>query len=431
MTAAGREDHAPTTGSASISGSSLSITVVLPCLNESSSIAACVHEAQEGLKQAGLPGEVLVVDNGSTDGSVDLAAQAGARVINEDRRGYGSALRRGVAEARGKITAMADADRTYDLSRLGDLVGPIAAGNADMVLGSRLDRLNRGTMPLLHRLIGTPLISFALRRACPGLRVSDSQSGYRAFLTDKVRALGLKAPGMEFASEMLIRASQEGLRIRERPLGYRPRAGESKLRTFSDGWRHLQLILLLAPQLLLFWPGALLLGLGILLSALSLLNPVGFGLGPLHWQPIFLSPIMIVLGVMGVLSGAVVAYHSTLSSPRLTTRFAGVGRANFPGRCITAGAFSLLAGLVLDVFLFAAWITDGSSPSRALALAGIAQALVIAGVVSAGFGVLYRIQLGQSAYRNRHAGGEILPFRIGIRSAAAADSSSLSAASGD
>jgi len=115
-----------------------------------------------------------------------------------------------VAEARGKIIVMADADRTYDLSRLGDLVGPIAAGTADMVLGSRLDQLNRGTMPLLHRLIGTPVISFALRRACPGLRVSDSQSGYRAFLTDKVRALGLKAPGMEFASEMLIRASRKG-----------------------------------------------------------------------------------------------------------------------------------------------------------------------------------------------------------------------------
>jgi len=108
-----------------------------------------------------------------------------------------------------------------------------------------------------------------------------------------------------------------------------------------------------------------------------------------------------------------------------------VGKASFPGRCITAGAFSLLAGLVLDVFLFAAWITDGSSPSRALALAGLAQALVIAGVVSAGFGVLYRIQLGQSAYRNCQAGGEILPFRIGIRSPAAADSSPLSAAGGD
>lgn len=326
---------------------------------------------------------------------------------------------------------MADADRTYDLSRLGDLVGPIAAGNADVVLGSRLDRLNRGTMPLLHRLIGTPVISFALRRACPGLRVSDSQSGYRAFLTDKVRALGLRALGMEFASEMLIRASQEGLRIDERPLSYRPREGQSKLRTFTDGWRHLQLIMLLAPQLLLFWPGVVLLGLGALLSVLSLLNPVGFGLGPLHWQPIFLSPIMIVLGTMGVLSGAVVAYHSTLTGPRLTARFAGVGRVTFPARCITGGVFSLLAGLGLDVVLFTAWVTDGSSPSRALALAGIAQALVIAGVVLAGFGVLYRILVGQSAYRNHHAGGEILPFRFGLKIPLPIDREARSAAGGD
>ena len=168
-----------------------SVTVVLPCLNESSAIVGCVHEAQKGLTQAGLSGEVLVVDNGSTDGSASLAVQAGARVVGEERRGYGSALRRGIAEARGTIIVMADADRTYRLDRLGELVAPVAEGIADVVLGSRLDRLNPGTMPLLHRLIGTPAISFALRRACPGLRVKDSQSGYRAFHAEKVRALGL------------------------------------------------------------------------------------------------------------------------------------------------------------------------------------------------------------------------------------------------
>jgi glycosyltransferase involved in cell wall biosynthesis len=408
-----------------------SVTVILPCLNESSAIVECVHEAQEGLEQAGLSGEVLVVDNGSTDGSASLAAQAGARVVAEERRGYGSALRRGIAEARGTIIVMADADRTYRLDRLGELVAPVAEGIADVVLGSRLDRLNPGTMPLLHRLIGTPAISFALRRACPGLRVKDSQSGYRAFHAEKVRALGLQAAGMEFASEMLIRASQEGLSIQERPLEYRPRVGPSKLNTLTDGWRHLQLILLLAPQLILFWPGLALLALGALLTTLSLLNPVGFGLGPLRWQPIFLGPIMVVLGTMGVLAGAVVAYHSTLPGPRVKARFALVGHAKFPGRCVNTGILALVGGMALDVFLFAAWVTDGSSPSRALALAGVAQALVITGVVLAGFGVLYRILVGQSAYRNQQAGGDILPFRFGIKPPVPADTDSVSAVGRD
>jgi glycosyltransferase involved in cell wall biosynthesis len=412
-------------------GPTPTVTVVLPCLNEASSIRECVREAREGLARASLTGEVLVVDNGSTDGSAELAAQAGARVVGEERRGYGSALRRGINEARGAITVMADADCTYDLSSLGELVAPIADGRADVILGSRLDGLNRGTMPVLHRLVGTPLISFALRRACPGLRVRDSQSGYRAFHTEKMRSLRLQATGMEFASEMLIRASQEGLRVGERPLGYRPRTGRSKLNTLTDGWRHLQLILLLAPQLLLFWPGLILLTLGVLLSVLSLLNPVGFGLGPLHWQPIFLAPILVVLGTMGALAGAVVAYHSTLTSPKVAARFAAVGRGGFAGRCITAGALALVGGLVLDVALFAFWIGDGSSPSRALALAGIAQALVIAGVVVGVFGVLYRILTGQSAYRSHQTSGEILPFRVGGQPPAPAEGDARSAAGQD
>lgn len=396
-------------GLSSSGGSSPAVTVLLPSLNESSSIAWCVGEAQQGLAGAGLNGEVLVVDNGSTDGSAELAVRAGARVVVEEQRGYGNALRRGITEAKGAVTVMADADRTYDLSRLGELVAPLVEGSADVVLGSRLEGLNRGTMPVLHRLVGTPLISFALRRACPGLRVRDSQTGYRAFRTQQIRSLQLRAGGMEFASEMLIRSSQQGLRIDEKPLGYRPRAGRSKLDTVSDGWRHLQLILLLAPQLLLFWPGLVILTLGLALSALSLIYPVGFELGALHWQPIFLAPIMIVLGAMGALSGAAIAHHSTLAGRKAASRFAALGHPRFAGACITVGALAAVGGLLLELVLFAVWITDGSSPARALALAGIAQALVITGLALVGFGVLYRILVGQTAYRNHRAPGTVPP----------------------
>lgn len=368
---------------------------------------SCVREAQAGLTRAGLTGEVLVVDNGSTDGSAELARSAGARVIAEERRGYGHAVGRGVAEARGDVTVTADADGTYDLTRLGEAVALVLDGTADLVIASRFGQLTRGSMPLLHRLVGTPALSFALRRACRGLRIRDSQSGYRAFKTRTLRALGLQAGGFELCSEMLIRASQEGLRVVERPLGYRPRVGRSKLATMADGWRHLQLILLLAPQLLLFWPGVVLLALGLALSVLSLLYPVGFQLGALHWQPIFLAPILIVLGTMGTLAGAVVTYHSTLASPRAVAHFALVGDRRFTAGCITTGVIALLAGLVLEVVLFAFWVGDGTSPSRALALAGIAQALVIAGVVASVFGVLYRILVGQSAYRNHRTAADL------------------------
>jgi hypothetical protein len=169
------------------------------------------------------------------------------------------------------------------------------------------------------------------------------------------------------------------------------------LRTFADGWRHLQLILLLAPQLFMFWPGLALLGLGVALSVVSLVSPLG--LGSLHWQPVFLGPIMIVLGSLGALAGAVLAHHSTLATPRAVRRFAVVGDPRFPGRCITVGAVAAAAGIVLEVVLFAIWITEDSSPVRALALAGIAQALVIAGLALAVFGILYRVLTGRDAGR--------------------------------
>ena len=340
------------------------VTVVLPCLDEAASIVACIEEARAGLDAAGVSGEILVVDNGSSDGSARLAAAAGARVVTAADPGYGNAVRTGVDHAAGEVVVMADADRTYELARLGELAKPVIAGEADLVLGSRLDGANRTTMPLLHRLIGNPAISFALRRACHGLRIRDSQSGFRAFDAAKMRRLGLKAPGMEFASEMLIRASNEGYRIEERPIGYRPRVGDSKLSTLADGWRHLQLILLLSPQLLLFWPGVTLLVLGSLLSALSLLNPIGFDFGTLHWQPIFLAPILVVLGSIAALSGAVIAHHSALAGRRAIPPFHLVGHPRFAGRCITTGVVAFITGMSLDVFLFAAWVGDGNWTRR-------------------------------------------------------------------
>ncbi len=386
------------------------VTVLLPCLNEAQSLATCIDAARTGLDAAGLAGEVLVVDNGSTDGSAEIAVENGARVVAATPSGYGSALQVGIRQARGDIIVMADADGTYDLTRLGELVGPILDNRADLMLGSRLEGTNRGTMPILHRFVGTPLISFLLRRAGSGAGVRDSQSGYRAFRTETIRGLDLKATGMEFASEMLIRAGHEGLRITETPIGYRRRTGDSKLRTFTDGWRHLQLILLLAPQLLLFWPGVFMVGSGVTLSVLSLFNPAGFKIGTLLWQPIFFAPILIVLGAASALAGIVLAHHSSLSGSAAVRRFAFVGNPRFPVRSVTAGILVLVPGILLEIVLFSAWLGTDGSPARRLVLAGIAQALILVGALLVGFGLTYRIVVRNAGYRDHAGAVDILRF---------------------
>lgn len=225
------------------------VSVILPCLNEEESIAETIAEAWQGLKKGGYSGEVVVVDNGSTDRSVALALESGARVVCEDERGYGAALRRGITEAHGDIGVMADADLTYDLPNLGQVVSKVEDG-ADLALACRLDGLNSDSMPLLHRLLGTPVLSFLLRRVTHGeVTVRDSQSGYRAFDLKRIRELRLQGSGMEFASEMLFQASLNSYQVEEIRLPYRPRVGESKLNTFEDGLRHLKLLTLLARAL--------------------------------------------------------------------------------------------------------------------------------------------------------------------------------------
>jgi len=180
------------------------VSVVLPCLNEAAAVTATVAEARRGLAATGLPGEVLVVDNGSSDDSIVLASAAGARVVREAVRGYGAAIAAGIAAARGDVIIMADADHTYDLERLGGLLAPLTTG-ADLVIGTRLQgAIAAGAMPGWHRYLGTPVLTKGLAIAA-GVRVSDSQSGYRAFRRETILGLGLRARGVEFASEMLAR----------------------------------------------------------------------------------------------------------------------------------------------------------------------------------------------------------------------------------
>jgi glycosyltransferase involved in cell wall biosynthesis len=370
----------------------LSVSVVLPCLNEASSVGLCVEEAKKTLEAAGLAGEIVVVDNGSTDGSPEIAASAGARVVHEAVPGYGSALRTGLRAARGEVVVMADADFTYDLRKIPELVAPIASDQADLVLGSRLDAATRATMPWLHRFVGTPAITFLAARACGRRVVADSQSGFRAFRRDRMAALGLRSTGMELATEMLIRAARAGLRITEVQTGYRPRIGESKLAPFADGWRHLQLILLLAPDLLLIGPGATLLGLGLILQVMSYVRPSGVDIGALQWQPVFFSGIALVIGVQALLAGAILAYHSSVVGPGVHRRFEFVGSPVFSRRCFAVGILLVAAGLAIDFVLFLFWVEGDSTRPRSFGHASLAQSLIIVGGTLATFGVVSRFQ---------------------------------------
>jgi hypothetical protein len=366
------------------------VSVVLPCLNEAQSIALCVSSARAGLAAAGLFGEVVVVDNGSTDGSAEIAATAGARVVHEPALGYGSALSAGIRTARGEIVVIADADDTYDFTKLSVLLAPLLVGEADLVLGSRFHGRLGHTMPILHRRVGTPVLTFLIARATGGLAIRDSQSGFRAFWRDAVVNLGLEATGMEFASEMLICGARAGLQIREVDTGYRQRIGDSKLHTFRDGIRHLQLISLLAPDLVLLGPGATLMAIGTLLSLCGIVFPAGFQLGSLRWQPVFFSSIALVLGTQMVLAGTTIANRSSVAAGSLRVRFGFASKPSFLDTCVILGVGCFMAGLAIDAALFVISVTHHASPARGLTLAALAQSLLIIGGSLVMFGIIGR-----------------------------------------
>jgi glycosyltransferase involved in cell wall biosynthesis len=241
------------------------LTILMPCLNEAETIATCVNKARDFLNRSATEGEVLVADNGSMDGSADLALAAGARVVSITEKGYGNALIGGICAARGRFVIMADADDSYDFSELGAFVESLRAGNM-MVIGNRFrGGIRSGAMPLLHRYVGNPLLSFAGRLFFSS-GIGDFHCGLRGVDRTAALQLGLQAPGMEFASEMIVKATLSGWRIAEVPtvLSTTGRSRAPHLRSWQDGWRHLRFLLLMSPRWLMLYPGASLIAVGVL-----------------------------------------------------------------------------------------------------------------------------------------------------------------------
>ncbi len=332
------------------------ISVVLPCLNEETSLAQVIAKAYAGIKSLALAGEVIVVDNGSTDASAKIAAENGARVITEPSRGYGSALRAGFRNAKYPIIVMGDADLSYDFERLDILVRPILDGEAEYVMGNRMRRIKPGAMPALHRYIGNPLLSLFLRIVFHSNAVHDAHCGMRAITKEAYERMGCVTTGMEFASEMVVRGIRAKLRIAERDIDYHPRLGESKLRSFKDGWRHLRFMFLHSPTAMLLLPGIICWLIGLAVSLLLSFGPVMINGRAIDIHVMLLGGVLNIMSMQAITAGALAKTYSHLSGLHADPAVAKIYRwFTFERACIiTAGVF--LIGLAIILAVVTRWI---------------------------------------------------------------------------
>ncbi|NOT31631.1 MAG: glycosyltransferase family 2 protein [Planctomycetes bacterium] len=312
-------------------GAACELSVVIPCLNEADTIGICVAKAVRTLRAHGIYGEVLVSDNGSSDGSIEIAQRAGARVVRTAERGYGHALMNGFDAARGRFVIMADADDSYDLEDLPKFVAGLRAGH-ELVQGCRLPvgggRVLPGAMPFLHRWFGNPLLTFLARRMFRS-PIHDVYCGYRGLTLELYRRLELRCTGMEFATEMIVKSTLLGVRMSEVPITLYPdgrKSHGSHLRTFRDGWRTLRFFLLYSPRWLYLLPGALLILAGLVGHALALPGIAIYG-AKLDAHTLLFSSLFVLLGYQAVLFAVmtkVFAIRERLlpSDPRLKRFFA-------------------------------------------------------------------------------------------------------------
>jgi glycosyltransferase involved in cell wall biosynthesis len=353
------------------------VSVLIPCLNEAGTIGECVGRARRALNENRIDGEIVVVDNASEDGSGALAAAAGARVVYEPRRGYGSAYLAGMGAARGTYILMADADLTYDFNEIPHFLAELEAG-ADVVVGNRMKNIHPGAMPWHHRYIGNPLLSGFLNILFR-TGVDDAHCGMRALRRDVLPRLDLRTTGMEFASEMVIRAAKEKLRLRQLPIEYHPRGGESKLSSFRDGWRHLRFLLVHSPKYLFILPGTLMAAIGALVELVVILR---LGLFGRQWDihALIVGMLLAIVGTQVIALGICAhAYGTYFMGER--DRWFDRMRARFKLEhgLLLGGAIGF-AGFVIGTFIVIDWIDRGFGALAYERLAVLSATLIIVGV---------------------------------------------------
>jgi glycosyltransferase involved in cell wall biosynthesis len=335
-------------GSGQDARSTVELSIVLPCLNEAETLEVCLRKARKSLDDLGVVGEIVVADNGSTDGSQEIARNCGARVVDVPRRGYGAALTAGIAASGGTYVLMADADDSYALDDIGAFLEALRAGN-ELVMGNRFKGgIEKGAMPFLHRRLGNPVLS-RIGRLFFRIPVGDFHCGMRAFRRDSILRLGLRTSGMEFASEMVVRASLAHLKMAEVPTTLRPdgRSRAPHLKTWRDGWRHMRFLLAFSPRWLLFYPSMAMqvlgfLGLVWLTFGPHMVGSVGFGI-----QSMLGFATMFIIGLQGVGLAVIArtyAAHLGLLPPPTGRLMNRLVVTSFDRGLITGGLF-VLAGI--------------------------------------------------------------------------------------
>jgi glycosyltransferase involved in cell wall biosynthesis len=367
----------PADRQAAVQAPSPRVSVVIPCLNEAENIEECVGRAITAMAAADISGEVVVCDNNSTDGSGALAEAAGARVVLETRPGYGSAYLAGFAAARGEYIVMADADLTYDFAEIPHFVEELDKGN-QLVMGDRMDNIHPGAMPWLHRYVGNPILTGILNGFFK-TGVSDAHCGMRGFRRDILPILDLRTTGMEFASEMVIRASKEKLRISEFPIEYHPRGGESKLSSFRDGWRHLRFLLVHSPTHLFMIPGLVLFALGALIALTVVAQIDIFGR---QWDlhTMVAGALLMIVGTQVVSLGLCAHAYGTYFMGEKDPWFDGMRKRFALEHGLMLGGAVLFAGVVLGVIIGVHWVDRGFGQLSEERLAVMAAALFIIGL---------------------------------------------------
>jgi glycosyltransferase involved in cell wall biosynthesis len=355
---------------------SIRVSLVIPCLNEADNIVQCVHSARAVLEENGIAGEVIVVDNGSTDGSGDLARAAGASVVTEPRRGYGNAYLTGFAAANGEYIVIADADLSYDFSEVPRFVAELERGG-DLVIGERL-RIHPGAMPVLNRYVGNPVTTALVNRIFH-TRVHDAWCGMRGLRRSILPMLDLQTSGMELAIEMIIRASQEGLDVREIPIELHPRGGRSKLEPLRDGWRAVHLILGYSPNHLFMVPGAVMTLVGSFMVCTVLADVSVFGR---HWylHTLIAGSVLVIVGIQTLGLGLCAQAYATYFLHKRGTLYERLRRRGFGlQHGLMLGAGLVVAGVVLAIVIFTRWAEHsfGSLSQERLTL--LSATLTIAG----------------------------------------------------
>ena len=333
------------------------VTVLMPCLNEAETLGTCINKAKASLKSLGVNGEVIIADNGSTDGSQEIARNLGARVVSVERRGYGNALMRGIATAHGKYVIMGDSDDSYDFTNLGPFMEKLRAGY-DLVMGNRfMGNIHPGAMPPLHRYLGNPVLT-AIGRLFFKSPSGDFHCGLRGFRRQAILDLDLRTTGMEFASEMVVKSSLHDLRITEVPTILQPdgRSRPPHLRSWSDGWRHLRFLLLYSPRWLFLYPGILLVAFGLIAGALLLQGPVFVGGIGFDAQTLLYAAAAVILGFQAMAFGVftkVFAISEGLlpEDPKLTFNKIKVNLE----RGLIVGVSLILTGLICSAYSVWTW----------------------------------------------------------------------------